>query len=684
MRVSDGPSHWPPEDGYAEALRGWHASPKSQEWLFKPATRIYFHTPTQTLWKKSRYERSGFARVDVGGLQAVTLAAFGETKAGLQLLLRAAFFAWQRQKGKFEAMDRDIAESAGVEATMASLPRTSAPGTSSSDRVFKASGSTPSTASLRHMFPPSELRTANGENDSSFRDSSSPSRSSPSRSSPSKSSPSRGGDCSPLRAPVRADSTLKPRPLSPMKSGFASSVGSPGSSGAGVGRPNGGSADRSLSPLSELERGTDSLASNAGRSSTRDAAHAAVGRTAAQVAARCDNISAALRMEVLSLETSLSSKDLHGSYRMASAWKRVSAAVAAGRGGEELRAALLQLRAAGVVDGCKKLNELMIESCALEEAQIVVRCLQQALNEADRMSLELWLEQAIALRLEALTGVSMVKPVRRLLAELEELERRAAGSHASNTAGATDDPSEQLWRQCLLAVEANDEHRLMSLISEAQEKGIGTAAASMLLQEMRERKRHAGNASESQAPAAGGNNFLGAYQRTRETLRHLNQQEADRVLTQREMEREHQSKEREEREARERQHREQQEQREREERRRQDQENWENRWRRERDKEREEARQRQTAGSAQPQPPPPPRPPPTSSSVTSCGQVQALKTLGLPAGQVPSLAELKAAYRTAAMQSHPDRQQNHDRREQATEDFQRVKAAFDLLVPAAR
>jgi len=62
---------------------------------------------------------------------------------------------------------------------------------------------------------------------------------------------------------------------------------------------------------------------------------------------------------------------------------------------------------------------------------------------------------------------------------------------------------------------------------------------------------------------------------------------------------------------------------------------------------------------------------------------QALWLLGLE-GTVPQFgrippAELRSAYRRAAMECHPDRHQNHSREVEAKELFQKVKAAFDFL-----
>lgn len=47
-------------------------------------------------------------------------------------------------------------------------------------------------------------------------------------------------------------------------------------------------------------------------------------------------------------------------------------------------------------------------------------------------------------------------------------------------------------------------------------------------------------------------------------------------------------------------------------------------------------------------------------------------------------AQLRSAYRRAAMESHPDRAQNHSREEEAKQVFQQVKEAFDLLNSSRR
>lgn len=66
-------------------------------------------------------------------------------------------------------------------------------------------------------------------------------------------------------------------------------------------------------------------------------------------------------------------------------------------------------------------------------------------------------------------------------------------------------------------------------------------------------------------------------------------------------------------------------------------------------------------------------------------QYEYLYLLGFdPARGFPSSSDLRAAYRKAAMDSHPDRQQNHARQETAKELFQKVKEAFDYLSPGCK
>lgn len=68
---------------------------------------------------------------------------------------------------------------------------------------------------------------------------------------------------------------------------------------------------------------------------------------------------------------------------------------------------------------------------------------------------------------------------------------------------------------------------------------------------------------------------------------------------------------------------------------------------------------------------PPRRGPPALS------RAEALERLGLSGD--PAAEDVQRAYKRAALQWHPDRQQNHGRQEEATRRFQEVRAAFELL-----
>jgi len=60
-------------------------------------------------------------------------------------------------------------------------------------------------------------------------------------------------------------------------------------------------------------------------------------------------------------------------------------------------------------------------------------------------------------------------------------------------------------------------------------------------------------------------------------------------------------------------------------------------------------------------------------------RMNALRVLGFPPNARPTIQELKAAYRKGALEWHPDRAKNHNNAEQATEKFQQVRQAFDIL-----
>jgi len=85
------------------------------------------------------------------------------------------------------------------------------------------------------------------------------------------------------------------------------------------------------------------------------------------------------------------------------------------------------------------------------------------------------------------------------------------------------------------------------------------------------------------------------------------------------------------------------------------------------------------------QPPPHARPPPPAAATPMPVTAHAaLAALQLPTTSTPSQLELQAAYRRAALRCHPDRPQNRGRQAAATAEFQRMKAARDLLAPNAR
>lgn len=104
-------THWPPEWGYCNAFDGWQKSEVSTEWLHKPSNGIFFHMPSETLWKRACGDRLKFVRIDerATGFESVTIAAWGDSVAGRRALLKACLLAWSQQLRKFEDMDRDLA-----------------------------------------------------------------------------------------------------------------------------------------------------------------------------------------------------------------------------------------------------------------------------------------------------------------------------------------------------------------------------------------------------------------------------------------------------------------------------------------------------------------------------------------------------------------------------------------------
>ncbi|CAK0835549.1 unnamed protein product [Prorocentrum cordatum] len=80
---------------------------------------------------------------------------------------------------------------------------------------------------------------------------------------------------------------------------------------------------------------------------------------------------------------------------------RVLEAAESQYGGEELKEALEALRPLEGGVSLQRLDELMHQLCALEEAQVATACLLQALQDYDRLGVELWLEQGSAVAIAA-------------------------------------------------------------------------------------------------------------------------------------------------------------------------------------------------------------------------------------------------------------------------------------------
>lgn len=128
------PLDWPPEDMHMQVREGWFASQSSQDWLYKPANSMYFHSPTETLWKRAAGQPQGgessacaYVRMDASHLEGLTMAAFGAAGfAGRIALLRHCFAAWRRRTTDFQEMEADLRDGC-EEARMSLKPRTSAP-----------------------------------------------------------------------------------------------------------------------------------------------------------------------------------------------------------------------------------------------------------------------------------------------------------------------------------------------------------------------------------------------------------------------------------------------------------------------------------------------------------------------------------------------------------------------------
>jgi hypothetical protein len=369
-----------------------------------------------------------------------------------------------------------------------------------------------------------------------------------------------------------------------------------------------------------------------------------------------------------------------------------------------------------------------------EEAQIVLACVLQALQDSDRMNLEMWLEQADAMGLERLLQdvPPLLGPLNQHLMDLEESERGALKRHEETAELRNEGPSERMWRLAVSAFEAKDEETLLDLLQESKSLGLDVSAVMMLAEELGEERaareraarpswayKHAddfqfkepkkGAKSSWNEPSSWAtpgtkdwkdpsswtstDDFLNAWRewKHQERCNQYGDDEAARMKRDEEACRNYQTKQAEERRRREHLEKERQrmffEEQERQNKRRQqgygygdgsygasgsyggsfNYSNYAYGGSYGQQRQQQQQQQRST---------------PASSSGIG-GTQEALRALGFPSGRVPPLPEVKAAYKKAAMRAHPDRPHNRGRQEEATVEFQKVKAAFDLLADAA-
>eukprot|EP00929_Paragymnodinium_shiwhaense_P072676 TRINITY_DN36890_c0_g2_i1.p1 TRINITY_DN36890_c0_g2~~TRINITY_DN36890_c0_g2_i1.p1 ORF type:complete len:559 (+),score=95.55 TRINITY_DN36890_c0_g2_i1:53-1678(+) len=433
---------------------------------------------------------------------------------------------------------------------------------------------------------------------------------------------------------------------------------------------------------------------------------------------RCRNLEEALRSAVEQLQKGAWTRKMpfgrRPSLGKTAARKRIVDSIMTSCGGEELKLALQELREVGEDKACTTMEPLVTELCMHEEARIVLVCLQQALQDSDRVGLELWLEQGEAMGLDGLQVDAA--PVLGLLSEylldLGERERSLLARHAETAELNKEGPAERVWRLATAAFEDEDEATLRDLLAESAVLGIEVSGSSVLLEELRERRlsleaqdaarahraRQAnmrGSASNTSGPAGAGSwndprswgggigdpsnwsstdDFLNAFRQWRHQSRvhEFGADEAHRMRDEDEDRRRRWSEEEEERSRQ----------------RAQDYQRYRDDARhRQHDYFRQQSQQGQyhqgysgfMGGSG------------SSSGYQGRSQTNdpgslrdALQTLGLPAfGTVPPLSDLKVAYKKAAMRAHPDRPHNRNRQQEATAEFQKIKAAFDTLSAAA-
>lgn len=333
-------------------------------------------------------------------------------------------------------------------------------------------------------------------------------------------------------------------------------------------------------------------------------------------------------------------------------WARLHACVEGCLGADELIPALVALKDAGCKADMSGLRVLADALSAQEVAYVVASCLCNALGDADRVELETWLEQASALGFAAhVTRVPLLERLEQHLQELREREQRSLQEDAH-------DPAAQLWRVAVAALEADDEETLQDLLAEGNASLLDADLVETMLEALRrrrriaERRRRAVEEEEAQQrmrTASARDNmphwnrpetwtstedYMNAWRRKKwEEAASRGEEPQCQPFWKTEEQEQQEEDERFEQEARRRLHE-------------------------ERDRRHAESR-RQADDGAQLR--------------------KALATLALPADLLPTMPELRKAYRAAALRAHPDRPHNRARQREATAEFQGIKDAFDLV-----
>lgn len=330
--------------------------------------------------------------------------------------------------------------------------------------------------------------------------------------------------------------------------------------------------------------------------------------------------------------------------------------------GAQLLAALEEAKRFSVVsislqEAAKGLQEV-------EEAMLTWRCLRKALVDNDRHEIEVWLEHATSL------GLEVPKTVEKALEELREQEQNSLESFENQRLlqQAVDEKKRDVEERLRLAETYGDPELLAQVREEARRLGVSTSEGSEPKPPPPQAPQNAAETSGEKEASAPKEESFEDSRTTKELLEECKRLGLDTTGCQ----------------------------------------------------DREDLIRLLRSGSSgpsfdprsAPKPPPPaaPRPPvvtPTRVTATTAAattgamatvwdrqrvpprytvhkRYEAMYLLGLDTSRLPSGAELRSAYRKAAMESHPDRQQNHDRQDEAKRLFQRVKDAFDHLNAVVR